>query len=63
MTSNTQRFIILQNRVNNQIDTLGQADHCLVDELDRLGDQLTAEEIDAVLDWYMTAVDIHAVVA
>jgi len=52
MTNNAQRFIDLQNQVNNQIDTLGQADYLLANELDRLGDQLTIEEIDSITEWF-----------
>ncbi len=40
MTTNAKRFIMLQEQINKQIDTVGQADIELADELDRISDQL-----------------------
>jgi|LauGreDrversion4_2_1035121.scaffolds.fasta_scaffold179951_4 hypothetical protein len=52
MTTNVNRFIELQLQINNQIDTVGQADHQLADELEYLSDQLTNSEINEVVDYY-----------
>jgi hypothetical protein len=52
MTTNVNRFIELQLQINNQIDTMGQADIHLANELEYLGDQLTNDEINEVVDYY-----------
>ncbi len=45
VVTRVQRFIELQAQVNEQIDTHGEADTQLADELNQLGDQLTGDEI------------------
>ena len=52
MSTNVQRFIALQTQINNQIDTVGQADIQLAGELDYIGDQLSNDEINQVVEWY-----------
>ncbi len=52
MTTNAKRFIMLQEQINKQIDTVGQADIELADELDRISDQLTTDELYQIVDWY-----------
>lgn len=52
MTTNAKRFIMLQGQINEQIDTVGQADIELADELDRMIDQLTTDELYQIVDWY-----------
>lgn len=59
MSTNVQRFIALQTQINNQIDTVGQADAQLVDELDYLGDQMDNDEINQICDWYNSQHDKH----
>ena len=53
-----QRFIALQTQINNQIDTVGQADIQLAGELDYIGDQLSNDEINQICDWYNNQHDI-----
>ncbi len=43
---------MLQGQINEQIDTVGQADIKLADELDRMMDQLTTDELYQIVDWY-----------
>lgn len=47
-----ERFLALQDKVNNEIDELGQATTESVNELEALGDSLTIEEIDEVCKIY-----------
>ena len=49
---NVNRFIQIQTLVNEQIDKYGKADIEVADELERLGDQLTSDEV-AILSNYM----------
>jgi hypothetical protein len=58
MSTNVQRFIALQTQINNQIDTVGQADIQLAGELDYIGDQLSNDEINQVVEWYNNQHDI-----
>lgn len=51
-TTRVQRFIELQNQINDQIDQHGEADAQLIGELNILGDQLTNDEIHQVFEWY-----------
>jgi hypothetical protein len=44
------RFLDLQALVNREIEVYGQASIELADQLEELGDELTAEEIDYVLE-------------
>ena len=53
-----QRFIALQTQINNQIDTVGQADIQLAGELDYIGDQLSNDEINQICDWYNSQHDM-----
>ncbi len=48
ITDNVKRFFELQEQVNKQIDEQGQAESKLVDELEKIGDNLSHEEIDMV---------------
>lgn len=59
MSTNVQRFIELQTQVNNQIDTVGQADFQLVDELELLGDSLDNDEINEVCEWYNNVSEVE----
>ena len=52
MTTNAKRFIMLQGQINEQIDTVGQADIELANELDRIISQLTTDELYQIVDWY-----------
>jgi len=52
MTTNVKRFIMLQGQINEQIDTAGKADIELANELDRMMDQLTTDELYQIVDWY-----------
>jgi len=49
---NVTRVIALQKAVNFQIDTKGQADIELVNDLENMCDSLTSEEIDELLERY-----------
>jgi len=44
-------FILLQNLVNNQIENNSEANHEDADRLEKLGDSLTAEEIDMLVKY------------
>ena len=48
--SKAKQFLELQDKVNNEIDTFGQATTKSVEELDALGKSLTHEEIDEVCE-------------
>ena len=48
--SKAKQFLELQDKVNNEIDTFGQATIKSVEELDALGKSLTWEEIDEVCE-------------
>lgn len=52
MSPRVKQFIELQTKINNQIDTIGEADIQLAGELEILGDQLTNNEINQVCEWY-----------
>ncbi len=52
VVTRVQRFIELQAQINNQIDTRGEADGELADELALLGDQLTRDEINQLYVHY-----------
>jgi hypothetical protein len=49
---NVTRVITMQKLVNFQIDTKGQADIELVNDLENMCDSLTSEEIDELLERY-----------
>lgn len=65
MSNNVQRFIALQIEINNQINTVGQADIQLTGELDYIGDQLSNDEINQVVEiceaneWFTNQHDKH----
>ena len=46
MTENVKRFLEMQDQINQQIATYGEADTQLVGEQEALGDQLTGDEIN-----------------
>jgi hypothetical protein len=48
-----ERVIQLQNSINSQIDTIGEADHDLCDELDNLIDTLSLDESGKLVDLYI----------
>jgi hypothetical protein len=48
--SKAKQFLELQDKVNNEIDTFGQATTKSVEELDALGKSLTHKEIDEVCE-------------
>lgn len=50
ITDNVKRFLELQEKVNNQIDEQGQAESKLVDELEKIGDNLSEQEISMVCE-------------
>ena len=52
MTINAKRVIMLQEQINEQIDTVGQADIELANELDCMINQLTTDELYQIVDWY-----------
>lgn len=47
-----EQFLQLQAKVNQEIDTLGQATSASVNELETLGDDLTPQEIEEVCERY-----------
>lgn len=65
MSNNVQRFIALQIEINNQINTVGQADAQLIGEMDYIGDQLNDDEIYQVAEiceaneWFTNQHDKH----
>ena len=50
ITDNVKRFFELQEQVNKQIDEQGQAESKVADELEEMGDKLSYEEIDSVIE-------------
>ena len=50
--TNVEKFIHLQNKANEEIETLGQATTETVVELDKVGDSLTNDEITEVIHIY-----------
>ena len=53
--TNVQRFIQLQNQINNLIDSTGGPSDLLtqlVDEQMALGDSLNEQEVHEVCEWY-----------
>ncbi len=43
---------MLQGQINEQIDTMGQADIELVDKLDSIINSLTKDELYEIVDYY-----------
>jgi len=52
MSPRAKQFIELQTKINEQIDTVGEADIQLAGELEILGDSLTNDEINQVCGWF-----------
>ena len=52
MNPNVKLFIDLQIKANNDIDTVGQTTSETADELERIGDLLTGDEIREAIDEY-----------
>ena len=50
MENLVNQFLALQAKVNLQINTYGEANHDDADELERIGDMLTPEQIDYLID-------------
>lgn len=48
--SKAKQFLQLQAKVNQEIDTLGQATEKSVKELEELGDNLTPKEVEEVCE-------------
>jgi hypothetical protein len=53
LPSNVQRFVELQDEVNQQIDEKGEADYELTEELNRIGDSLNSYESELAIEEYM----------
>ena len=47
-----KKFIELQIQVNNQIDSKGEADTILVEELSMIGDSLNSHEVELLMDMW-----------
>ena len=45
-----KKFIELQIQVNNQIDSIGEANMVLVEELSVIGDSLNSHEVELLMD-------------
>ena len=56
ISSNTQRYLQIQDMINDQIGQHGQADIELIDELEAIGRELTRDEISIIFN-YMDALD------
>ena len=52
--SKAKLFLKLQNKVNSEIEQFGIATIESADALDKLGNELTADEIDEVCELYRT---------
>jgi len=52
MTTRVNRFIVLQNLINDQIDNDGIADLDLANELDVVGAELDIDEMYDVINYY-----------
>lgn len=50
--TNVQKFIELQDKANQDIDTHGETTSEVADELEKVGDLLTPEEQDEVIAHY-----------
>lgn len=53
LPSNVQRFVELQDEVNQQIDEKGEANYELTEELNRIGDSLNSYESELAIEEYM----------
>lgn len=51
--TNVQKFIQLQDKANQDIDMHGETTSEVADELEKVGDQLTPDEQDAVIAHYI----------
>jgi len=56
ISSNTQRYLQIQDMINDQIGQHGQADIELIDELEAIGRELTRDEVSIIFN-YMDALD------
>jgi GTPase involved in cell partitioning and DNA repair len=56
ISANTQRYIQIQDIINDQIGQDGEADIELIDELETLGRELTRDEISIIFN-YMDALN------
>jgi len=56
ISSNTQRYLQIQDMINDQIGQHGQADIELIDELEAIGRELTRNEVSIIFN-YMDALD------
>ena len=52
MTDNVKKFVDLQIKANNEIDTLGQTTDETFNELERIADLLTGDEVREAVDEY-----------
>jgi hypothetical protein len=56
ISANTQRYLQIQDMINDQIGQHGQADIELIDELEAIGRELTRNEVSIIFN-YMDALD------
>ena len=56
ISANTQRYLQIQDIINDQIGQYGEADIELIDELETLGRELTRDEISIIFN-YMDALN------
>ena len=55
-SSNVERYLQIQDMINDQIGQHGQADIELIDELEAIGRELTRDEVSIIFN-YMDALD------
>ena len=61
MNKKVKKFIELQKAVNNQIDSKGEADIELVNELEKVGDSLNSHECEIAIELWMKEFNITAI--
>ena len=47
-----KKFIKLQIQVNNQIDSMGEADAVLIEELSMIGNSLNSHEVELLINMW-----------
>ena len=53
MSNKAKQFIELQKAVNKQIDENGEADHDMVQELEKLGDSMNSHECEIAIEMWV----------
>jgi hypothetical protein len=48
-----EKFIKLQEKINQQIDQNGEADLDLVNELEKISNSLSPQEEDEIINWFI----------